>query len=207
MKKLSLILLTLLLVFGFTSAATANVGQGAEKDPPPNQTIKYRHGVTTVVTKEVDVSYDKKVKVDKDTKYFSEKKSEKSSDTKVEVEVKKEKHPRKDWYREITFKKTFQIDKLTSWDEVTRFDKITTYTTPVKITKTKVTTLKYKGKHIRKDRLISKDVKDYVDKDFGKTKKHVDTKKEVFKKNEKTDVNKKLLHEKKSVGKWMKFRR
>lgn len=204
MKKLSMILLTLLLAFGFTSAALANGGHGNDRDR--SVTYDPDTNITTVVEKDYDVSYDKKVKVDKDTDYYSEKKYNKTSEKEVVVEVKKEKHPRKNWYREVTYEKTFLLHKITSWDEVTQVDTFVTYTTPIKITKTKVTTLKYKGKHIKKHKLISKDVQKYMDKYFGKTKKHVDEKKQVFKKNEKTDVHKKLLHVKKSVGKWMKFK-
>jgi len=205
MKKLSMILLTLLLAFGFSSAAMAN----GDRDYDDNDRHHYDkdRGITTVVKTKTEVSYDKKVDVKKFREYFTEKKS--SVDTRYEDRVKeeKQKHPRKDWYRKVMYIKTYQIDTHKTWDEVTRVDKKVYFTTPVKIIKTKVTTIKYKGKNIKKGKIISKDVQKYVDKKYGKTKKHVEKNEEVFKKNEHTKVFEKVIKERKEVGKWHRGKR
>lgn len=206
MKKLSMILLTLLLAFGFTSAAMANGGYGTDLDPDPNRTVTYDKykDITTIVTKKVDVYYDKKVVVKKYTDYYTEKKSKTSTETKVFVDYEKEYHPVHDWYRKIKFERTFEFYKVTTWDEVTRVDKTVTYTTPIKITKTTFTTVKREGTPEEKGKIISKYAKKYVDKEYGKTTKHVEIDKEVFKKNYESHVSKKMIKEEITKGKWNK---
>lgn len=207
MKKLSFILLTLLLAFGFTSTAMANNNYGADLDPDPNRTVTFHKGITTIVTTEVKVSHDEKVVIKKYTDYYTEKKSKTTSEQKVFVEYKKQKHPTKDWYRKIKLEKTFEFTKVATWDQVTRVDKIVTFKTPIKITQTIVTTVKHYGAPNSNGKFISKDVQKYVDKEFGETTKHVETKKEVYKKNYHEEITKKLLYVKKTIGKWMKIKR
>lgn len=207
MKKLSMILLTLLLAFGFTSAATANNGHGADLDPDPNRSVTFHKGITTIITTEVDVSHDEKVRVKKYTDYFTEKKSSTVSEKKVVVSYKKQYHSSKDLYRKVKIAKTYRIDTITSWDEVTRVDKIVTFKTPIKITTTTVTTVKHRGAPGSNGKFLSKDVQKSVDKEYGETVKHVEKKKEVYKKNVETVVEKTLLHVKKTYGKWMKIKR
>ncbi|WP_422122542.1 hypothetical protein DHX103_12135 [Planococcus sp. X10-3] len=202
MKKLSMILLALLLAFGFSSTAMASKGHVPDTDS--KETVSFHKGVTTIVTTKKDVSYDKKVEVKKSTEYFTEKKSKKSSEKKVVVEVKKEKHPKKDLYRNVEIATTYKIITTTKWDEVTRVDTIKKFITPVKTTKTTVTTLKKRGAPHSNGKVISKDVKTYEDKEYGETVKKVETKKHVSKKNEKTTVNKKVIKVEKTYGKWMK---
>lgn len=207
MKKLSMILLALLLAFGFTSTALANNGHGADLDPDPNRSVTFHKGITTIITTEVEVSHDEKVRDKKYTDYFTEKKSSTASEKKVVVSYKKQYHSSKDLYRKVKIAKTYQIDTITSWDEVTRVDKIVKFKTPIKITTTTVTTVKHKGAPGNNGKFISKDVQKSVDKEYGETVKHVEKKKEVYKKNVETVVKKTLLHVKKTYGKWMKIKR
>jgi len=203
MKKLAILLLALVLSFGFTSGAIAS-STGASYDHDNDDKVTYKDGVTTVVSKQKEVTYDKIVKVKKFTDYFTEKKYDKSTFEKVEVDVEKEKHPVHNWYRDVKTETTYEITKTTSWDEVTKVVTTKKFITPVKITKTTVTIIKYKGKPGKGGKVISKDKKVYVDKEYGKTKVKVTKEKFVTKENEKTDYDKKVIDVEVTKGKWQK---
>jgi phenylpropionate dioxygenase-like ring-hydroxylating dioxygenase large terminal subunit len=168
MKKFAMILLAFILVFGFSSMTLAD-GHEGKGDNNTTEKVTFHKGVTTIVKTTKEVSHDKIVKTEKDTDYKTVKKSNKSTYNETKVEKKKEKHPNKDWYRDVHIKTTFKVTKTTSWDQVTAIHKITTFTTPVKITKTTVTTIKHKGKPGSNGKVISKTTEKFVDKEHGKT--------------------------------------
>ncbi|WP_033541685.1 hypothetical protein [Planococcus sp. CAU13] len=204
MKRLSMILLTLLLAFGFTSAAMAN---GDAPAPASNEKIYKDRGVTTIVKTNVEERPGESIVKQKRFKeYFTTPKSASEKFYRTFYDVKKEKHPRRDLYRKITFERTFEFNKVKTWDEVTRVDKIATFTTPVTIVKTTVTTIKFKGKNLRHGKIISKDVQVTEDNRYGETVKTVaEEKRETFNKNYKENVTKKLIKERRYVGKWMRY--
>ncbi|PSL41473.1 hypothetical protein B0H99_102157 [Planomicrobium soli] len=202
MKKLAMILIAFMFMFGFTSGAIASTGGGHDYDHGHDDKVTYKDGITTVVTKKKEVTHDKIVKTEKFTDYSTEKKHDKSTFEKVDVDVTKEKHPVHNWYRDVTTKTTYEITKHTTWDEVTKTEKVKKTTTPVKIIKTTVTTKKYKGKP-RKGNLISKKTKVYYDKVYGKE--HVEVyvvDKKTYKENEKTYYDKKVIDVEVTKGKW-----
>ncbi|WKA55617.1 hypothetical protein [Planococcus shixiaomingii] len=203
MKKLAMFLLALVLSFGFTSGAIAG-NTGADYDYGKDDKVTYKDGITTVVTKKKEVTYDKIVKVEKFTDYSTEKKYDKSTFEKVDVDVKKEYHPKHDWYRDVTTKTTYEITKTTSWDEVTKTITTKKTTIPVIITKTTITTKKFKGKPGKGGKLISKKTKVHVDKKFGKAKVEISKEKFVTKENVKTDYDKKVIDVEVTKGKWNK---
>ncbi|MGK7379292.1 hypothetical protein ACSFXN_15785 [Planococcus sp. 1R117A] len=203
MKKFAMLLLTFILVFGFTSMTFA--GSNDDKgDSNTTEKVTFHKGITTIVKTTKEVSYDKIVKVEKDTKYKTEKKSKTNTYYETKVEKKREKHPKHDWYRDVYVKTTYKITKTTTWDEVTAIHIITTFTTPVKITKTTVTTIKHRGKPGSNGKIISKNTETFVDKEYGKTTKEVTKEKETFKKNEKTYYDKKVVDVETTHGKWEK---
>jgi hypothetical protein len=201
MKKLAMIFIAFMLMFGFTSAAAAgSTGAAYDKD----EKVTYKDGVTTVVTTKKEVTYDKIVKVKKFTDYHTEKKHDKTTFEKKEVDVKKERHPVHDWYREVKTETTYEFTKHTTWDEVTKVVTTRKTVTPVKITKTTVTTLKYKGKPGKGGKVISKKTKVYVDREYGKAKVTVKKDRFVYKENEKTYYDKKVIDVEVTKGKWVK---
>lgn len=205
MKKLALILLTLIFAFGFSSAAFANDGHNDDKGKySETEKVTFHKGITTIVKTKKEVSHDKIVKVEKSTEQSSERKSKTDTYEEEKVEVKKEKHPKHDWYRDVTIKTTYKVTKTTSWDEVTRVHTIKKFITPVKIVKKTVTTIKHKGKPGSGGKVISKDVKKSVEKKRGQTQKKVTKETEVFKKNEDTSYDKDVLDVEKTKGKWEK---
>ncbi|TWT01463.1 hypothetical protein [Planomicrobium sp. CPCC 101079] len=202
MKKLAMILIAIMLSFGFTSGAIASSTATAYNSDNDDK-VTYKDGITTVVTTKKEVTHDKIVKVKKSTDYSTEKKFDKSTYEDLEVDVKKEKHPKHDWYRDIKTETTYKITKTTTWDEVTKTDTIRKTTTPVKITKTTITTKKYKGKP-NKGNLISTKSKVKVDKKYGEAKVKVTKHKSTYKENEKTHFDKKVIDVKVTKGKWDK---
>ncbi|MBZ5201704.1 hypothetical protein HU147_10785 [Planomicrobium chinense] len=203
MKKFAMILLTFMLIFGFSSMTFAG-SDNHKGDNNTTEKVTFHKGVTTIVKTTKEVTHDKVVKVEKDTDYKTVKKSKKDTYQESKVEKKREKHPKHDWYRDVFIKTTFDITKTTSWDQVTAIHTIKKFTTPVKITKTTVTTIKHRGKPGSNGKIISKDTEKFVDKDFGKTTKEVTKEKETFKKNEKTYFDKKVVKVEKNHGKWEK---
>lgn len=203
MKKLAILLLALIFSFGFTSGAIASSTGTALKNDT-DEKVTYKNGVTTIVTTKKEVTHDKVVKTKKSTDTSTEKKRDKSTYEKVEVDFKKEKHPKHNWYRMIKTETTYEFTKITTWDEVTKVDTIRKTTTPVKITKTTVTTLKHKGKPGKGGKVISKKTKTKVDKKFGKAKVKVTKKTHVSKENVKTDLKKKAVNVKVTKGEWEK---
>lgn len=202
-KRVFMILLTLLLAFGYASASMASDGKGSG-DSSTKETVTFSKGITTIVTTTEKVTRDKIVKVDKKTDYHTEKKSSSKTTEKVEVDVKREKHPVHNWFRDVRTTTTYHIIETKTWDEVTKIHTIKTTTTPVKITTTTVTTLKHRGAPGSNGKVISKDTETFVDKKYGKAHVDVKTHKTVSKKNEKTSVEKKVIDVKKSYGKWVK---
>ncbi|RNF39578.1 hypothetical protein [Planococcus salinus] len=203
MKKFAIILFTFILAFGFSSMTFAT-GDDGKGDSNTTEKVTFHKGVTTIVKTTKEVSHDKIVKEEKDTDHKTVKKSKKATSQKTEVEKKREKHPKHDWYRDVTIKTTYDVTKTTSWDQVTAIHTIKKFTTPVKITKTTVVTIKHKGKPGSNGKVISKTTDKSVDKQHGKTTKEVTKEKETFKKNEKTDVSKKVVKVEKTHGKWIK---
>lgn len=203
MKKLAMILIAFMLSFGFTSGAIASSAGAYDHDHDNDDKVTYKDGITTVVTTKKEVTHDKIVKTKKHTDYSTEKKYDKSTFEKTEVDVKKEKHPKHDWYRDVKTETTYEITKTTTWDEVTKTDTIKKITTPVKITKTIITTKKYKGKP-KKENLISTKKKVKIDKKYGKEKVKVTKHTSTYKENEKTHYDKKVLHVEVTKGKWDK---
>lgn len=202
-KRVFMIVLTLLLAFGYASASMASGDKGSG-DTTTKETVSFSKGITTIVTTTEKVTYDKIVKVDKKTDYHTEKKSSSKTTEKVEVDVKREKHPVHHWFRDVRTTTTYHIIETKTWDEVTKTETIKTTTTPVKIITTTVTTLKHRGAPGSNGKVISKDTETFVDKKYGKA--HVDVKKNqtVYKKNEKTSVEKKVVNVETSYGKWEK---
>ena len=201
MKKFAMILITLLLAFGFTSVSFAHDGHQGDDH---SEKVTYRDGVTTIVKTKHEVTHDKVVKREKSSEYVTEKKSEKSTYHEVDVKVTKEHHPQKDWYREVKTRTTFKVIKRVTWDEVTRYDTIKIFTTPVKITKTTVTTIKHYGKPGSGGKVFYKDTEVYRDKEFGKTQRRVVKETHVENKNYKTKYDRKVISVEISKGKWMK---
>ncbi|WKA51855.1 hypothetical protein QWY22_04420 [Planococcus liqunii] len=204
MKKFAMILLTFILVFGFSSMTFAGNDDGHKGDNNTTEKVTFHKGVTTIVKTTKEVSYDKVVKVEKDTDYKTEKKFKKDTYTESKVEKKREKHPKHDWYRDVYVKTTYEITKTTSWDQVTAIHTVKKFTTPVKITKTTVTTIKHRGKPGSNGKIISKTTEKFFDKEFGKTTKEVTKHKETFKKNEQTHYDKKVVDVETTYGKWEK---
>jgi hypothetical protein len=202
-KRFFMIVLTLLLAFGYASASMASDGKGSG-DSSTKETVTFSKGITTIVTTTTKVTHDKIVKKDEKTDYHTEKKSSSKTTEEVVVDVKREHHPVHNWYRDVKTTTTYHVITTKTWDEVTKIHTITTTTTPVKITTTTVTTLKHRGAPGSNGKVISKDTETHVDKQYGKA--HVDVKKHktVYKKNEKTSVEKKVVDVKKSPGKWVK---
>ncbi|MGI2329015.1 hypothetical protein [Planococcus sp. YIM B11945] len=204
MKKLAMLVLAFLLTFGLSSGAFAANDSAAAAKKGSDETVTYKNGITTIVKKKEHVSYDKIVKTEKSTEFHTEKKFDKSSYEKTFMEKAREKHPHHDWYRDVTIEKTFKFTTTASWDEVTRYNIVKKYITPVKITKTTVTTIKHKGKPGKGGKVISKTTKTYFDKDFGKRRVEVKKSKDVFKKNFKKSTEKKLIDVDKTYGEWEK---
>ena len=203
MKKLLMILFAVVLVFGFASTSMAS---GDNDDSHTTKTVTFEKGITTIVTTTVDVSHDKEVKVKKHTDTSVVKKSKKDVSKKVDVVVTKEKHPTKHkWYRDVTTTTTYKIVKVTTWDEVTKTTKIKTITTPVKIIKTTVNTLKHRGAPGSNGKVISDETKVDTEKKYGEPKVEVATKTEVTKENIKTSKTKKVIDVKVTYSEWKKY--
>lgn len=203
MKKLLMILFTIVLVFGFASGSLAS---GGKDDSHVTKTVTFEKGVTTIVTTTVDVSHDKEVNVKKSTDASTVKKSKKAVSKKVEVVVTKEKHPNNHkLYRDVKTATTYKVVKLTKWDEVTKTTKIKTTTTPVKIVKTTVNTLKHKGAPGSNGKVISDETKVDKEKKLGKPEVKVTTKKTVSKENVKTSTSKKAIDKKVTYSEWKKY--
>src|SRR5699024_9504486 len=81
MKKLAMILLTFILAFGFSSMTFAGSDDGHKGDNNTTEKVTFHKGVTTIVKTTKEVSYDKVVKVEKDTDYKTEKKFKKDAYT------------------------------------------------------------------------------------------------------------------------------
>ena len=203
MKKLLMILFTVVLVFGFASGSLAS---GGKDDSHVTKTVTFEKGITTIVTTTVDVSHDKKVEVKKSTDTSTIKKSKKDVSEKVEVVVTKEKHPTNHkLYRDVKTATTYKIVKLTTWDEVTKTTTIKTITTPVKIIKTTVNTLKHRGAPGSNGKVISDETKVNTEKKYGKPEVEVTTKKDVYKENVKTSTTKKVIDVKVTYSEWKKY--
>lgn len=203
MKKLLMVLFAVVLVFGFASGSLAS---GGNDDSHVTKTVTFEKGVTTIVTTTVDVSHDKKVEVKKSTDTSTVKKSKKEVSKKVEVVVTKEKHPTKHkFYRDVKTATTYKIVKVTKWDEVTKTTTIKTITTPVKIIKTTVHTLKHRGAPGSNGKVISDETKVNTEKKYGKPEVEVTTEKEVFKKNVKTSKTKKVIDVDVTYSEWKKY--
>lgn len=202
MKKFAMILITLLLAFGFTSVSFAHDDDHHKDDG--SEKVTYHDGVTTIVKTHKDVRYDKIVKYDKSSEYKTEKKYHKSTFEKVDVRFSKEYHPQKDWYSDVKTRTTYEVTKHVTWDEVTRYDTIKVFTTPVKIIKTTVTTIKHYGKPGSGGKVFYKDTETYYDKKYGKTEYKIFKEKHVMNKNYKTTYTKKVIDVEVSKGKWVK---
>ncbi|WP_394120190.1 hypothetical protein [Planococcus donghaensis] len=201
MKKLFMILFAAVLVFGFASSSLA----GGKDDSHVTKTVTFEKGVTTIVTTTVDVSHDKEVEVKKSTNTSTVKKSKKDVFEKVDVVVTKEKHPKNHkLYRDVKTETTYKVIKVTTWDEVTKTKKIKTITTPVKIIKTTVNTLKHRGAPGSNGKVISDETKVHTEKKYGKPEVKVTTKKQVSKENVKTSTTKKVIDVKVTYGEWKK---
>lgn len=202
MKKLFMILFAVVLVFGFASSSLA----GGKDDSHVTKTVTFEKGVTTIVTTTVDVSHDKDVKVKKSTDTSIVKKSKKDVSEKVDVVVTKEKHPKNHkLYRDVKTTTTYKVVKLTKWDEVTKTHKIKTTTTPIKIIKTTVNTLKHRGAPGSNGKVISDETKVHSEKKYGEPQVKVTTKKDVYKENVKTSTTKKVIDVKVTYSEWKKY--
>ncbi len=199
MKKFAMVLITLLLAFGFTSTTFAH-----DNHQDDDEKVTYSNGVTTIVKTTKEVTYDKVVKRKKYSEYVTEKKHDMKTYEEVDVAVSHEHHPRKDWYRDVETRTTYEVTKHMYWDQVTRYDTIKTYTTPVKMTKTTVTTTKKYGKPNRRGKVFFKETETFYDKEYGDTKHKVVKKQHVTNKNYETKYDKKVINVEVNKGKWIK---
>src|SRR5690606_20225933 len=107
-------------------------------------------------------------------------------------------------YRDVKTATTYKIVKVTKWDEVTKTHKIKTTTTPVKIIKTTVNTLKHRGAPGSNGKVISDETKVHDEKKYGKPEVKVTTKKQVSKENVRTSTTKKVIDVEVTYGEWKK---
>ncbi|MCT8140012.1 hypothetical protein H1D32_21380 [Anaerobacillus sp. CMMVII] len=145
-KKLSVVVLTLLLSLSLTTGALASNGKGKGLETAPGQSANFSNGITTLVTTSEIVTED--LRVDRETSEESSTETKSSTSEElvvVDTKVEKEFHPAQNWFRYVTTTTTQKTTIQSSWDETTTITTTTTTETPLTITETTETTITHRG--------------------------------------------------------------